>query len=80
MNRIFLLSILILTGCAQAPRQPVDVMLIPNDCANRHVIVRWLEVVARTPRSPLQNSEDYDQHISSIKNRIWNLRYNCQRV
>lgn len=79
MNRIFLLCVLVLSGCAQAPRMPVDVALIPDDCANRQAITRWLEDVARTPRPPLQNQEDYDQTISTVKARMWRIRYACQR-
>lgn len=82
MNKVFLFTFLILTGCAVAPRQPVDVTLIPDDCANRHAIIRWLEDTVRAPAPPtlLQKREDYDQDISAIKSRIWRLRYVCQRV
>lgn len=81
MNRIFLLSALFLAGCAtQAPRMPVDVALIPDDCANQARIIRWLDEVAATPRAPLQSREEHDNAISSIKHRIWSIRYNCQRV
>jgi hypothetical protein len=79
MNRIFLLC-LILTGCAQAPRMPVDVALIPDDCANRRAIISWLDNLANTPRSTSQSESEYDQTISALKARIWRLRYNCQRV
>ena len=41
--RALVLSLSILaTGCANV-RPPVDVSLIPNDCANQTAIVNWLE-------------------------------------
>ena len=80
MNRNFLLPILLLVGCAQAPRMPVDVSLIPNDCANRHAITGWLESVARTPKPYFQSEQDYEQHISQVKNRLWSVRYYCEPV
>lgn len=80
MNRIFLLSVLFLVGCAQAPRMPVDVALIPNDCANRHAITAWLESVARAPKPYFQSEQDYEQHISQVKNRLWTIRYSCEPV
>ena len=80
MNRIFLLCVVILTGCAQAPRAPTSVMIMPNDCANRVAIIKWLEDVAATPRSTFESQEQYEQNRSLVKDRIWRLRYNCQRV
>ena len=59
---------------------PVDVALIPNDCANRHAIVAWLESLQKLPRSPLQSEAEYDQDQSKIRARIWHLRYHCQPV
>lgn len=59
---------------------PVDVALIPDDCANQVRITRWLTEVANTPRAPFQSQEEYDNAISSVKHRIWSLRYACQRV
>lgn len=70
MSRIFIIVSILIAGCAQAPRVPVDVALIPNDCANRHAIVRWLETVLETDKS----------NESAIKARIWTLRYSCQPV
>lgn len=80
MNRIFLLLIVLLIGCAPIPRQPVDVTMIPNDCANQTAITRWLESTARAQKSPLQTQVQYEQHISSVKARMWSLRYHCNRV
>lgn len=81
MNKVFLsLCAIAITGCAQAPRMPVDVSVIPDDCANRQAIVRWLERVADTPKSLLESQIDYEQKRSEIKIRIWRIRYNCQRL
>lgn len=79
MNRIFFLALL-LSGCASAPRMPVDVAMIPDDCANRHAITAWLESVASSPRPMYQSEVDYEQFRSSVKARIWRIRYSCQRL
>lgn len=81
MDRIFLaLTVLTLIGCTPIPRQPVDVAMVPNDCANQIAITRWLELTARSSKSPLQTQAQYEQHISSVKARMWKLRYHCNRV
>ena len=70
-----IMTAILVSGCAQVPRQPIDVRLMPDDCANRHAIIQWLEsVVAQT------RSRDYpnERYISEIKGRIWSLRYRCQ--
>jgi len=59
---------------------PVDVALIPDDCANRHAIIAWLENLAKTPQTFTESDQKYDQAQSAVKARIWRLRYNCQRV
>jgi hypothetical protein len=62
-----------LSGCVATTRPPPpDVSIIPNDCANRVRIIRWLE----------QQYEvvPYVQTKSQIKHRIWSLRYTCQPV
>lgn len=74
MRKAIFLSILYLSGCASAPRMPVDVSLIPNDCANRHAIVNWLENSANF----YQNDRTHEQTVTNIKARIWHIRYHCQ--
>lgn len=81
MNRIFLLLVtIVVSGCTALPRQPVDVKLIPNDCANQHAILAWLDKSVKTPKSTLQSKENYDSEVRSIKTRIWDFRYHCNRV
>ncbi len=80
MNRIFAIAIVFLVGCAQAPKTPIDVTLIPDDCANRTAITKWLSDLAQTPRSVSQTEQEYAHHQTAIKARIWRIRYNCQRV
>lgn len=80
MNRIFLFSVLLLAACSTAPRMPVDVALVPDDCANRESISRWLEQTARAPKPWYQSRDVYEQNQTAIKARLWQLRYNCQRV
>jgi hypothetical protein len=80
MNRIFLLCLLFLVGCAQVPRMPPDVAAMPDDCANRQAIIRWLDSLVQVPKSTFENAHEYEQTRSKIKARIWSIRYNCQRV
>jgi hypothetical protein len=68
-----------LVGCAN-PRPPTDVVLIPNDCANTQAITNWLVQQSQQPRSYLESLEQYEQRQSAVKTRLWNFRYNCQRL
>ena len=62
--------IVVVAGCANV-RPPVDVTLIPNDCANQQRIVRWLES---------QSQGEWNEHRAQIRARIWHLRYTCNLV
>ena len=79
MNKVFLLPILFAAGCAMHPRQPLDVAMLPNDCANAAGINRWLEASARTPRTLFETQEEYEARIAAIKHRMWTFRADCQR-
>ena len=71
------MAVVLVSGCAQVPRQPIDVRLMPDDCANRYAIINWLEsVVAQTSTRDYPN----ERYINEIKGRIWSLRYRCQPV
>jgi hypothetical protein len=81
MNK--LLAILVSTtliGCAHNSAPPLDVSQIPNDCANRDAIVRWLNEQATLPRQPLESEKDYERHRASIRHHVWRLRYHCRSV
>ena len=70
----YLLLVSLLTGCSHFSPQvspPVDVSLIPNDCANQQLIVRWLES---------QSQGERNEHQAQIRARIWHLRYTCNPV
>lgn len=70
-----------LVGCATSqPPPPVDVRLIPNDCANRTLIVNYLQQLADRPRLTFESERDYETHRSQVRQRIWALRYHCQPV
>lgn len=72
-----IIAAVLVSGCAQVPRKPIDVSLMPDDCANRHAIIAWLESTARHTQT-----RDYpnERYISDLKTRIWSLRYRCQPV
>lgn len=65
-------------GCATSTRAPVDVALIPNDCANRHAIIAWLDGLKRAAPAPLQDLSEHENQQRSYRARIWHLRYHCQ--
>lgn len=72
---------LILTGCSSVHRPPpVDVRLIPNDCANRQFIESYLTQQAQQPRSTFETEKDYERSRAEIRHRIWGMRYNCNPV
>lgn len=73
-------AVLSLTGCAVKTSPPLDVRLVPNDCANRQMIINYLETQARQPRAALESENDYERTRSEIRNRIWTVRYYCQPV
>ena len=76
-------SAVLLTACA-APRDlarvPASVQIMPNDCANRAMIIQWLSRQAAIARAPFESQESYDQTQAQIRHRIWTVRYNCQPV
>lgn len=79
MNKVFLLCVLLMTGCAMHPRQPLDVAYMPSDCANAAAIERWLAASARAPKSIVETQEEYEARISAVKHRLWTFRGDCQR-
>jgi outer membrane PBP1 activator LpoA protein len=66
------IAAVVLTGCAAPQSMPMEVMIMPNDCANKDAIVRWLEKQS----SRNQTKQEY----AYVRTRIWNLRYHCQPV
>ena len=81
MDRIFLIVIAtLISGCATQKQMPVDVSLVPNDCANRQAIIKWLESQAQLPKPVFESEHVYEQTQSAIKARIWTIRYSCQPV
>ena len=82
MNKL-LIAVLALgmSGCVSVvQRAPMDISQIPNDCANRTSIIRWLEQNAQIPQQTTESKEDYERSRSQIRSRIWSIRYNCQPV
>lgn len=69
-----------ITGCAIKTAPPIDVRLVPNDCANRQMIINYLEEQARQPRAAFESESTYERSRSEIRHRIWTVRYHCQPV
>jgi hypothetical protein len=76
-----LLAVSMLTGCAAGmrPSAASEVAMIPNDCANKTFILRYLEEQSNMSKGWLQTEEDYQANRSAIRAKIWNLRENCQQ-
>ena len=78
-TRLICAATAMLTMACAAPRPvPPDVAIMPNDCANKPAIDRWIESQSAVPRQPFQSEADYDRQRSQIRHRLWTLRYNCQ--
>jgi hypothetical protein len=82
MNKLLIvLMATSMVGCAGiVQRPPLDISQIPNDCANRNAIVRWLEREAAVPQQTMESKEDYVRSRGQIRSRIWSIRYTCQPV
>jgi hypothetical protein len=81
MNKLLIgLLAMTVTGCVSIQRPPMDVSMIPNDCANRAAIIRWLEQNAQVPQQTTESKEDYERSRAQIRSRIWSMRYTCQPV
>jgi len=76
-----LLPLLLVTGCASTVSYtpPTSVTAMPNDCANRVAIINWLTRQSQIPRQ-FEPEQDYENRMSEIRQRMWNLRYHCQPV
>lgn len=61
------------------PRMPLEVSVLPSDCANASGIDQWLEASAQVPKSLIETQEQYETKISAIKHRMWTFRGHCQR-
>ncbi len=77
-----LIAALVLTtaGCATNRSPPVSVRMVPNDCANREMIISYLSLHAAQPRGTFETEKDYERNRAEIRHRIWDVRYNCQPV
>ena len=74
-------TVLALTGCAHhSTSPPLNVAMVPNDCANRELIVNWLSSQAAVPKQTLETEQEYERNRSAIRAKIWVMRYHCQPV
>lgn len=76
-----LLPVLLLSGCTTVSyTAPPSVTAMPNDCANQHAVIAWLESQARVPQHIMEKDQDYERSRSAFRQRIWLVRYNCRPV
>lgn len=82
MKSAILISVIVLAACTTTPQRPppLDVQLIPNDCANMTLIVEYLQQEANRPRATFESERDHDRYRSQMRQRIWTMRYLCQPV
>jgi hypothetical protein len=82
LKAISLIGAIILTGCAGAFRtaEISEVNQIPDDCANREMIVKWLQYQLDNSKPLTTREDDFNAQLSTIKTKIWRLRYLCQPV
>ena len=76
---VSLLSLITLSGCAtyNSLTPPIDVLVMPNDCANYKAIENWLDRQLNQPKAVLTPLGEYNATQKAIKYKIWSLRYNC---
>ena len=76
-----LLPVLLLSGCASVNyTAPSGVTAMPNDCANQHAVIAWLESQARVPQHIMEKDQDYERSRATFRQGIWHVRYNCRPV
>lgn len=82
MNRLFLLLVLVLSGCAHITRpvaMPDSVAILGDDCSNSKTFIEWRQRQLAKPQGVFERDADYKQKQSYLKHEIWRIRYNCQR-
>jgi len=83
MNKLVAAMVVVtVAGCAvpAPPDYASAAAAMPNDCANRNAIIRWLETQASLPRQLMESETQYANARAQIRSRIWNIRYTCQPV
>jgi len=74
------LAAILLSGCSYGllrQPEPLNVALIPADCANRVAIDNWLETQLTQRKSIFETQNEYENSVRQIKERLWNLRARC---
>jgi hypothetical protein len=73
------IALSVLSGCTLYNNRamPVEVSIIPNDCANESAIIRWLESMERQEKGMLIDGGVYAQEQRAIKHKKWQIKYIC---
>lgn len=79
-NKLLIIAVVGITGCAAPYRATSlkELEFVPDDCKNRHMLVKWLEDQLDYRKPLTDTQKEYDAQTSAIKHKIWHLRYRCQ--
>ena len=77
---LILTATALLSGCAAGMRtsSTAEVRAIPNDCANKQSIIRYLEEQTAGGKTWHQTQAQYEATYSNIRTKVWEIRTACQ--
>jgi len=77
-----LVSFVLLSGCTVYNDRsiPVEVSIMPNDCANQQAIQNWLNYQIKQEPALLMDKELYVQQQRVLKHKKWELTSHCNSV
>jgi uncharacterized lipoprotein YajG len=76
-------SIIMLSGCGTSIYKMSsvnDIYNIPEDCSNKKFFITYLENQLKHDQYILSSKANYEATVSTIKTKIWRIRYTCQPV
>lgn len=83
IGAITLVVTMLLSGCGTSIYKMSsvnDIQNIPEDCANKKFFITYLENQLSHDQYILSSKANYEATVSTIKTKIWRIRYSCQPV